>query len=292
MPTLVQGFNEWMVQRRGLKQGTLRGYGGAIRDLIETLGDAPDEYTAHSLRAFVLKRVSGASRAQALLVTTAMRNFLRYLVAQGRCRPGLEGAVPTIAMWRQAALPRYLPGADVNLIIDACERSTPVGLRDRAALLLLARLGLRAGDIVALRMGDVDWREASVRVTGKSRTEIKLPITQEVGDALLEYVNMGRPPAETEHVFVRMLAPWRSLAVSSISALVSRAMSRARVDFPCRGAHVLRHSAATEMLRQGATLDQIGAVLRHQYLDTTGIYAKVDVNRLTEITLPWPGVQP
>lgn len=292
MPDLVQGFNDWMVLHRGLKHGTLRGYDPVICALIEMLGDAPDEYTALSLREFVLKRVSGASRAHALNTTTAMRNFLRYLIAQGRCRPGLEGAIPTIAIWRQSALPRYLAGTDVNRIIEACDRDTPVGLRDRAALLLLARLALRAGDILALRVGDVDWRQASLRVAGKSRTEIRLPLTQEVGDALSEYLKSGRPPAQTDHLFVRMLAPWTALAVSSVSDLVSRAMSRAGVESPRRGAHVLRHSAATEMLRQGATLDQIGAVLRHRYLDTTAIYAKVDVKRLAEITLPWPGVHP
>jgi site-specific recombinase XerD len=221
-----------------------------------------------------------------------MRAFLRYLVAKGACRPGLDEAIPTVAIWRLAALPRYLPAADIDRMIDACDETTPVGLRDRAMLLLLARLGLRAGDLRAMRIGDVEWRQGSVRVFGKGRVGVSLPLTQEVGDAVLRYVRLGRPPTPTDRLFVRMVAPWTPLAQSAVSAMVSRAMDRADIESQHRGAHVLRHSAATEMLRQGATLEQIGAVLRHQYLDTTAHYAKVDVQRLRAIALPWPEVTP
>ena len=225
-------------------------------------------------------------------MATAMRNFLRYLVAQGRCRPGLEDAVPTIAMWRLAVLPRYLPADDVNRIIAACDRDTPVGMRDHAILLLLARLGLRSGDVSALAASDIDWRQASVHVVGKSRVGTKLPLTQEVGDALMEYLKKARPPVDTDRVFVRMQAPWGPLQASGVSALVGRAILKAGVESPSYGAHVLRHSAATNMLRQGASLDQIGAVLRHKFLATTAIYAKVDMPRLRQIALPWPEVEP
>jgi site-specific recombinase XerD len=159
-------------------------------------------------------------------------------------------------------------------------------------LLLLARLALRAGDIRALAMSDLDWQQASVRVAGRSRTHVRLPLTQEVADALMRYLTRGRPPADTDRVFVRMVAPWRPLGMAAVSGLVARAIARAGVTTRFRGAHVLRHSAATEMLRQGATLDHIGAVLRHQYMDTTAHYAKVDVPRLRAIALPWPEVMP
>ncbi|MBI4424283.1 MAG: tyrosine-type recombinase/integrase [Elusimicrobia bacterium] len=221
-----------------------------------------------------------------------MRNFLRYLIAQGKCRPGMEDAIPAIAMWRLATLPRYLPAVDVNRIIDSCDRNTSVGLRDSALLLLLARLGLRSGDVRTLKTADIDWDQASIQVAGKSRVGIRLPLTQEVGDALLDYLKRGRPPAATDRVFVRIPAPWGPLKASSVSAIVHRAILRCGVKSPSRGAHVLRHSAATEMLRQGATLDQIGIVLRHQHLDTTAHYAKVDVRRLRQIALPWPEVRP
>jgi integrase len=195
-------------------------------------------------------------------------------------------------MWRLSALPRYLPAADIERVIAACNRETAVGLRDRAAILLLARLGLRAGDIRQMDLADIDWTHASIRVSGKSRYETTLPLTQEVGDAVLEYLRKGRPPVQGTHLFVRMQGPWKPLHVSAVSAIVARAIARAGVQTAFRGAHVLRHSAATEMLRQGATLQQVGAVLRHRYLDTTAHYAKVDVQRLRDIALPWPEVFP
>lgn len=293
MPALLMGFNEWMRLRRGIQDKKLKKYGRVIICAIAALGSVPKEYTAQSVRAFVLRKSKKASRSEVKTVATAMRNFLRYLIAQGQCRPGMEDAVPTIAMWRLAALPQYLPAADVNRIVDACDRATPVGLRDRAMLLLLARLGLRAGDVRLLEVSDIDWRQASIHVTGKSRVGIRLPLTQEVGEALMEYLKRGRPPADTDRVFVRMRAPWGPLEdSSSVSSLVSRAILKAGVEAPSRGAHVLRHSAATEMLRQGATLHQIGTVLRHRHLDTTALYAKVDVARLRAIALPWPEVEP
>ncbi len=291
-PALLSGFCDWMRCQRGTQETTLRGYGVVIKDALETLGLNPRRYCAESIRTFILSQTKGGSRAKAKEVVSAMRMFLRYLIAQGKCRAGMDDAVPTIAMWRLSALPRYLPAADVERVIGACVRDTAVGLRDRAVILLLARLALRAGDIVKMDLGDIDWIQASVRVSGKSRDEVRLPLTQEVGDAVLEYLNQGRPPMQGTRLFIRMLAPWRPLQVSSVSALVARGIARAGVEAPFRGAHVLRHSAATEMLRQGATLQQVGAVLRHRYLDTTAHYAKVDVNRLRDIALPWPEVFP
>jgi integrase/recombinase XerD len=292
VPPLVQRFHTWMQQQRGLPDATLRNYERVIGDALHALGRVPRDYTAASIREYVIKSTAGQSRGHGKCILTAMRHFLRFLIADGTCRPGLDGAVPTIAMWRLSALPRYLPAADVDRLLAVCDRATPLGLRDRAVLLLLVRLGLRAGDIRALAIGDVDWQQASVRVAGKSRTHVRLPLTQEVGDALVDYLTRGRPPAETDRVFLRVLAPWRPLTVSAVSRVVDRAMARAGVTAPCRGAHVLRHSAATEMLRQGATLDQIGAVLRHRYMDTTAHYAKVDVLCLRAIALPWPEVMP
>lgn len=281
-----------MRSQRGTKENTLRGYGVIIKDALEVLGTDPVCYRAEPIRSFILSRTHGVSRSKGKELVSAMRMFLRYLIAEGKCRTGMDDAVPTLAMWRLSALPRYLAPADVERVIAACDRSTAVGLRDRAAILLLARLGLRAGDIVNMDLTDIDWTHASVRVSGKSRREIKLPLTQEVGEAVLEYLKSGRPPVQDTRVFVRMAAPWRSLQVSSVSAIVARAIARAGVKSPFRGAHVLRHSAATEMLRQGATLQQVGAVLRHRYLDTTAHYAKVDVQHLRDIALPWPEVFP
>ncbi len=289
---VAAGFFDWMRCQRGTQESTLRRYGVIVNQILEGLGPEPQLYRAESIRTFILNRAKGRSRQNVKEVTSVTRMFLRYLIAEGRCRTGLDEAVPTFAMWRLSALPRYLPGADIERLIAACDRETAVGLRDRAAILLLARLGLRAGDILQMDLQDIDWTHAGVRVTGKSRYEIKLPLTQEVGDAILEYVRKGRPPVQGTRLFVRMQAPWGPLHVSAVSAIVARAIDRAKVEAPFRGAHVLRHSAATEMLRQGATLQQVGTVLRHRYLDTTALYAKVDVQRLRSIALPWPEVFP
>jgi integrase/recombinase XerD len=291
-PILVAGFCDWMRRLRGTQEDTLHRYGVVLKDALEALGSDPGRYRAELIRTFILSQTEGRTRANAKEVTSVTRMFLRYLVAEGKCRTGLEDAVPTLAMWRLSALPRYLPAADVERVIAACDRETAVGLRDRAAILLLARLGLRAGDIRQMNLADIDWPHASIRVSGKSRNEVALPLTQEVGDAVLEYLRKGRPPTSSTRLFVRMLAPWRPLQVSSVSAIVERAIARAGVEASFRGAHVLRHSAATEMLRQGATLQQVGTVLRHRYLDTTAHYAKVDVQRLRDIALPWPEVFP
>lgn len=291
-PILFSGFCDWMRCQRGTQERTLRQYRVVINEALDTLGADPGCYEAQTIRTFILSRTQGKSRANAKGVVSVMRMFLRYLIAQGKCRTGLDDAVPTLAMWRLSSLPRYLPAADIERVITACTSDTPVGLRDRAVVLLLARLGLRAGDIVKMDLGDIDWTHASVRVSGKSRDEVKLPLTQEVGEAVLEFLRSGRPPVHDTRLFVRMLAPWRPLQVSSVSAIVARAIARAGIEAPFRGAHVLRHSAATEMLRQGATLQQIGAVLRHRYLDTTAHYAKVDVQHLRDIALPWPEVFP
>ena len=251
LPELVWRFCDWIRKNRGIQEGTIRAYQRILCNVVARLGDLPQQYDARSIRAFVLKETKATSRSQCRLILTSVRWFMRFLIAEGVCRTGLDGAVPKVAMWRLASLPRYLPAEQVNRIIEAADQDTPTGLRDKAALLLLARLGLRAGDIRALSIGDIDWERGCILVAGKSRTEVRLPLTQEVGDALLRYLDRGRPPAETDRVFVRMAAPWQPLKISAISALVGRAISRSGVNARFHGAHTLRHSAATEMLRQG-----------------------------------------
>jgi len=166
-------------------------------------------------------------------------------------------------------------------------------LRDLAIILLLARLGLRSSDVAALRLSDVDWREASIRVSGKGRRAVCLPLTQEVGDAIVKYLESGRPDVASDRLFVRARAPLRPFAdASAVSAIASAAIRRSGVSTPFRGAHVLRHSAATGMLRQGVSLQDISIILRHRHLDTTALYAKVDVALLRTIAQPWPEVMP
>jgi integrase/recombinase XerD len=216
------------------------------------------------------------------------------LTAEGQCDSGLADAIPVLAHWRLASLPRYLPEDDVERLIDSCHPTSPVGKRDRAILLLLARLGLRAGDIVQLRLSDVDWKGAWIHVCGKGRRQTRLPLTHEVGQALVAYLSDGRPQTAADAVFIRSRAPFRAFrSHAAVSVIVGGALRRAGVRRPSRGAaHLLRHSCATSMLRHGATLHEVAALLRHRSIATTQIYAKVDVTALSQIAQPWPEVQP
>ena len=216
--------------------------------------------------------------------------YLRFLVSEGCVAGALAGAVPTVPQWRLSALPRYIPAADVERAILSCGPG-PAGLRDRAILLLLARLALRAGDVVALRLGDIDWDRALLRVSGKSRCESQLPLPQDAGDALLAYITTARPQVREEAVFLRVQAPYRPFTgPSAVSSIARRALDRAEVTTSAsRGAHVFRHSQATGLLRSGASLDVIGALLRHRCRDTTMLYAKTDAGMLQQVAQPWIG---
>jgi len=220
--------------------------------------------------------------------------FVRFLIAGGHCAVGFEAAIPTVAHWRLATLPRYLQPGEVERLIASCDRTSPVGRRDRAILLLLARLGLRAGDIVQLRLSDIDWRGAWIHVCGKSRRHTRLPLTHEVGQAIVAYLQRGRPRTDADTLFVCCRAPFRPFSShAAVSVIVDRALRRAGVARPSRGAaHLLRHSVATSMLREGASLQDIAAILRHRSIQTTQIYAKVDVAALQPIAQPWPEVRP
>jgi len=293
-PPLFEGFCDWMRQHHGLHDTTLNTYRRTILDAVQTLGSDPERFEATGLRAFVLDRASRHGRCQAKVVITALRAFVRYLIAQGQCRVGLDAAIPTTAGWRLSALPRYVPVADVERILAACDSATVAGARDRAILLLLSRLGLRAGDIYALRLGDIDWAQATVQVIGKSRRTVQLPLPQDVGDALWHYLATARPVVKSDHLFLKVAAPVGPFVKSSsaVSAIVERAIHRAGVCAPAHGAQLLRHSAATALLADGASLESIAVLLRHRSLDTTAHYAKVDVKLLRKLAQPWPEVSP
>ena len=287
---LVLLFQDWLRQHRGITEHTISRHGRMVTRLQIALGADPARYTAASIRQAVLDEANGTSAAHAKTMTTALRGYLRFLGASGACRPELMHAVPTIPQWRLSAMPRYLPAEDVERVIASCNVSKAHGVRDRAILLLLARLGLRAGDVLDLRLSDICWADGTLRVCGKGRREVCLPLPQDAGDAVLEYICRARPASDSDAVFLRSSAPYQSFAGSStISSLVRLALARAGIsDPPSRGANLLRHSAATSMLRAGATLDTIGAVLRHRSATTTAHYAKVDIPMLLEIAQPWP----
>ena len=221
-----------------------------------------------------------------------MRALLRYLSFRGLCRFDLEQAIPSLAHWRLATLPASLTAKEVDRLVASCDGSSARCLRDRAIILLLVRLGLRAGDVVRLRLADIEWESGTLRVLGKSRYEVRLPLPQDVGDAVLRYLECRTKVDATDRVFVRNIAPFRPFVSNHcVSGVVKRALRRAGIVAPAKGAHLLRHTAATQMLRHGVPLDQIGLVLRHRGIDTTARYAKVDVRLLQQIAQPWPEVQ-
>jgi site-specific recombinase XerD len=287
----VVAFQMWLREQRGLSERTIDRNGRMIMRLLPALGDEPASYDASLVRRVILEEVRRSSVPYVKTMTTALRGYLNFLAAHGECRPWLDRAIPTVPQWRLSAMPRYLPTEDVERLIASCDLDKPHGARDRAILLLLARLGLRAGDILGMRLDDIAWADSTLRVRGKSRRETRLPLSQDVGDALLRYLENARPRVACEHVFLRSLAPYRPFTTSSsISCVVALALRRAGIkNAPTRGANLLRHSAATSMLRAGATLDAVGTVLRHRSANTTAHYAKVDVTMLQRVAQPWPG---
>jgi len=287
----LERFRLWMARHRGLAAVTLLQYQRYLHPFLAALGEDPEAYEPARIRAFVIQHLGTQGRDDVKRSVTAIRAYLRFLVAEGRVPARLVHCVPTVPQWRLSSLPRYLESGDVERVIASCDVSTTKGLRDRAILLLLARLGVRAGDIMTMTVTDADWKHGTLRVRGKNRREALLPLPQDVGDALLAYMEKGRPRAATDRMFLTVCAPTRPFTgPSSVSEIVDVALRRAGiVDAPSRGAHLLRHSAATAMLRTGSSLDTIAVVLRHRSPDTTALYAKVDFEMLRLVAQSWPG---
>lgn len=282
-------FRLWMHDHRGLTDSTLDTYQGILVGLLHTLGDDARAYSGEALRTFVLNRARphGIERAKSIVV--AVRSFIRFLGVTGRCPSGMEDAIPGFASWRFSSVPRFLAAKDVQRVIDSCA-GYAFEQRDKAVLLLLARLALRASEVAQLKFSDFDWNRGEIRVCGKGRRQESLPLPQEVGDAILRYVNEDRPELRAPEVFATVLAPYRALTRAAVTQIVRAALRRAGIKAPINGAHVLRHSAATAMLGQGVSLAAVGAVLRHRSPMTTTHYAKVDFGLLSEIAQPWPEV--
>lgn len=280
VPPLLVEFCDWMKAHRGIGDGTLAGYRRYLLRFLHVAGTDPSRFEPRVVRKFVLESPKAKKS-----VRTALRMFFRFLETTQRCKSELHRVVPGVAQWRLSSLPTYLPPEDLEKIVA----TAPPGSRDRAVLLLLARLGLRRGDIVDLSFSDLDWEKGTIRVFGKSRREAYLPLPQEVGDAVLAYVRKERPRTDSGKVFLFSAAPVQPITADAISGIVYWAILRAGVKAPNRGCHLLRHSAATRWLRDGLAMKDIQTLLRHQSIETTRVYAKVDVAALREIAQPWPG---
>jgi len=290
-PASLIAFRQWLLQHRGLSPVTAARHERLMTLMLPALGTDAGEYTATTVRAVILDQIRGRRPAYAKTFVGTLRIYLRFLATTGACQPGLDHVVPTVAEWRLSSLPRYLDSTQVTRLNEACHKNGPLALRDRAIMLLLLRLGLRAGDIADMRPADIDWREATLLVRGKGRRDVRLPLPQDAGDAVLDYLQDERPAAMIDRVFLCAKAPFRALrSGGAVSDVVRLALRKVGIENPpSRGANLIRHTAATSMLRAGATLDEIGTVLRHKSPDTTAHYAKVDVATLQQIAQLWPG---
>jgi site-specific recombinase XerD len=289
---LQERYGAYLVQERGLAAGTVACYLHVARLFFAVRavdGELHlDRLNAAEVTEFVLTECAPRSVGSAKYVVCGLRSLLCYLYVAGHTEGQLEAAVPKVAGWRLAGLPVTFGRAEVARLLASCDRRSTFGRRDYAVLSVLARLGLRAGEVASLDLADIDWRAGELVVRGKGRRAVRLPLPADVGEALAGWLRRGRPRCEATAVFTRVRAPHRGLTSSGVSNIVRAACARA--GLPAVHAHHLRHTAATEMLRAGASLPEVGQVLRHASVLTTAIYAKVDRGRLRGLALPWPGV--
>jgi site-specific recombinase XerD len=290
---VVNGFQHYLLQERRLSPATPHNYLPVIDQFLSERFPRKalnlSAIRAVDVTDFVRRHAHQLSPGRTALMVTALRSFFRYLLHRGDVATDLAACVPTVPKWSFSVLPKFLSADSVQRVLNGCDRQTSIGRRNYAILLLLARLGLRAGEVVGLNLEDMDWKEGLITIRGKGGKSVLLPLPVDVGEAIAGYLR-DRPRCSVRRVFIRHRAPrigfQNSLAICS---LVMRALKGAGIESAHTGAHVFRHSLATNLLREGCSLDEIGELLRHQSPDTTAIYAKVDLVALRTLALPWPG---
>ena len=291
---VAQAFEQYLLRERALVRVTVVNYLPFIRRfLTDRFGTGRvrlSHLRARDVTRFVQRQAPHLHLKRAKLMTTALRSFLQYARSRGDVTLDLAAAIPPVANWRMSSIPRAIPADAVRQLLASINRQTAMGRRDYAILLLLARLGLRASEVTTLELTDLDWEAGQITVHGKRGTRAVLPLPADAGAAIAAYLRRGRPRSPSRRVFVRMRAPLHSrMGASAISCVVRHALQRAGITAPTKGAHQFRHGLATQMLRRGASLTEIGEILRHRSPETTTIYAKVDLDALRTLALPWPG---
>jgi site-specific recombinase XerD len=291
---LQSEFRFYLRQERALASTTQAAYTAFVSEfLTERFGAGSVDLSrlcAADVTRFVRRRASTIQSKRVQLMTTALRSFLRFARYRGDIEKDLAACIPAVANWKQSTLPRALPPDQVEQVLNSVDRKTAMGRRDYAILLILARLGLRAGEIRALTLEDLDWKEGLITVRGKAGRFSQLPLPKDVGAAIADYLRHGRPTTNSRCVFLRTKAPAGGFqGQSGVGSMVRHALERAGIDSPRKGAHQFRHALACQMLKQGASLSEIGELLRHRSPQTTVIYAKVDLDSLASLALSWPG---
>jgi integrase/recombinase XerD len=290
---VVQEFKTYLQDQRGLAAITIAGYAPYVGLFLrKRFGDHAvrlEDLRADDVFGFV-RQESGLTQLERMKsITKALRSFFKYAHYRGLIGTDLAAAVPRVAGWSMPAIPRAISADQVRKLLSGVDRGNAKGRRDYAILLLLARLGLRSGEVAHLELEDIDWTSGTLQVRGKGR-QSRFPLPQEVGRAIVGYLQHGRPATASRRLFVRTKAPFRGFRDSTpIAGIVRSAIERAGVQAPTRGAHQFRHGLATEMLRRGLSLKEIGDVLGHRKIQVTKIYAKVDIHALRTIALGWPG---
>jgi integrase/recombinase XerD len=290
----TQEYEHHLREARGLAKATITNYVPFVRSFLEDrFGDGPVKLShlcASDVVRFVQRQAPRLHQKRAKLLTTALRSFLQYARYLGKTKLDLAAAVPVVANWSMSSIPRAIAADQVRQLLASIDRCTAIGCRDYAILLLLARLGLRSGEVTFLELDDIDWKLGKLSVRGKSGQRSDLPLSTEVGKAIAAYLRHGRPQSTSRRVFLRAKAPIRGfLGQSGVGSIVRHRLLRAGLDAPTFGAHQFRHGLATELLRQGASLSEIGELLGHRSPETTKIYIKVDLEALRTLALPWPG---
>ena len=290
---MLGDFSLYLQQERALAPGTIANYLlDTKKFLAHRFGRRPvniSKLAAAEVVESVQRLALPISRKRAKVMTSGLRTFLRYARYQGLIRSNLAACVPAIADWSVASIPKGLPTEHVKRALASCDRKSAIGRRDYAILLLLARLGLRAGEVCLLHLEDIDWQVGSLTIRGKGNYCSQLPLPPDVGRAIADYLKNGRQRSSDRSVFLKTCAPVANLSSGTIGLIVNKALARAGINPYQKGAHQFRHALATKMLRQGASLAEIGEILRHQHPQTTSIYAKVDIASLRRLALPWPG---
>jgi len=291
---LEDSFTCYLAQERGLTKATINNYVPVVHHFLTAhFGDdvlKTELLCVRDVTQFILNNLCNLAPKSAQLGVTALRCFFRFLYQRGKLDMDLAAALPTVANWHSSEVPKFITPQEVEQLLQSCNQNCLCQQRDYTVLLLLARLGLRAGEVVHLTLDDIDWHASLITIQGKGGRIDQLPLPMDVGEALVSYLRSGRPRCTTRRLFVRVRAPYIGFASSvSIDSIVRRALHRAGLEPPHKGAHLLRHSLATGMLRNGASLAEIGQILRHRLTQTTEIYAKVDQATLRALAQPWPG---
>lgn len=288
---LLDRYEQYLIAERGLAVPSIRNYTGVARQFLSHADvrseTSLENLTTADVTAFVLSECRRCKTGSAKAMTTRLRSLLRFLYVEGTTPNALSGAVPTVASWRLSSLPKAIAPSFLAALLVSCDRSTATGRRDYAILVVLSRLGLRAGEVAGLQLDHIDWRAGELVICGKGNRKDRLPLPVDVGAAIVEWLQNDRPLCTDRAVFLRMRAPQKALSAGGISAVAWHACDRAGLAHI--GAHRLRHTAATQMLQSGASLGEVGQVLRHRDHDTTSIYAKVDRQALGAVVKSWPG---